>query len=184
VGKAGATIIGARPYLIAFNAYLNTTEVSIANKIAKAVRHSSGGYHFVKAMGLLVAGQAQVSMNLTDFTNTPIQRVLETVRSEAARYGALVTHTELVGLIPDQALVDAAQWYLQLDSSIPTRFWSTSWPRWTRGHRWAFWNAVASAEPAPGGGAVSARGGRAGCGAGGDGGASQRGQAQVCRGQR
>ncbi|MDY0020368.1 MAG: glutamate formimidoyltransferase [Anaerolineae bacterium] len=162
VGKAGATIIGARPYLIAFNAYLNTTDVSIANKIAKAVRHSGGGYHFVKAMGLLVAGQAQVSMNLTDFTNTPIQRVLETVRSEAARYGALVTHTELVGLIPDQALVDAAQWYLQLDLFDPDQILEHKLAALDEGAPLGFLEAVASAEPAPGGGAVSALAGALG----------------------
>ncbi|MFN2285149.1 MAG: glutamate formimidoyltransferase, partial [Anaerolineae bacterium] len=85
VGKAGATIIGARPFLVAFNAYLNTNNVSIARKIARGLRHSNGGYRYVKAMGLLVAGQAQVSMNLTDFTKTPIHRVVETIRSEAAR---------------------------------------------------------------------------------------------------
>jgi glutamate formiminotransferase/formiminotetrahydrofolate cyclodeaminase len=119
LGKAGATIIGARPFLIAFNVYLNTTNVEIAKAIAKAVRQSSGGLRFVKAMGVLVEGRAQVSMNLTDFRQTPIARVVELVRREAARYGACITHSELVGLTPQTALVDAAQWYLQLDDLKP-----------------------------------------------------------------
>jgi glutamate formiminotransferase/formiminotetrahydrofolate cyclodeaminase len=116
VGPAGAVIIGARAFLIAYNAYLNTADVAIAKKIAKAVRFSSGGLRFVKALGLLVDGQAQVSMNLTDFTQTPLARVVEFVRREAARHGAAITRTELVGLTPQAALVDAAQWYLQLDN--------------------------------------------------------------------
>jgi len=112
---AGATVIGARAPLIAFNIYLTTDDVSIAQKIARAVRNSSGGYHYVKALGLLVEGRAQVSMNLTNFRQTPIFRVMETVRSEAARYGVAVHHSELVGLIPQDALRDSAVWYLQLD---------------------------------------------------------------------
>ncbi len=116
VGPAGAVIIGARAFLVAYNVYLNTADVGVAEKIAKAVRHSSGGLRYVKAMGLKVEGQAQVSMNLTDFTQTPVARVVEFVRREAARYGAAVTRSELVGMIPQAALVDAAQWYLQLDN--------------------------------------------------------------------
>ncbi len=116
VGPAGATVIGARPFLIAYNIYLNSGDVEIARKIAKAVRHSSGGLRYVKALGLLVEGQAQVSMNLTDFTRTPVARVQEFVRREAARYGVSLTRSELVGMIPQAALVDAAQWYLGLDN--------------------------------------------------------------------
>lgn len=119
VGPAGATIIGARGFLVAFNAYLNTDNVEIAKKVAKALRHSSGGLRFVKAMGLLVEGRAQVSMNLTDFTGTPIHRAVEMIRSEAARYGCMIERTELVGMIPQQALLDAAQWYLQIDNFTP-----------------------------------------------------------------
>lgn len=119
VGPAGATVIGARQPLIAFNAYLSTDDVQIAQKIAKAVRHSSGGLHFVKALGLLVDGRAQVSMNLTNYHQTPIARVVEMVRREAARYNVGIHHTELVGLIPQEALVEAAQWYLQLDGFQP-----------------------------------------------------------------
>lgn len=115
VTPAGATVIGARAPLIAFNIYLTTDDVSIAQKIAKAVRHSSGGFRYVKALGLLVEGRAQVSMNLTDFRHTPVYRVMEAVRSEASRYGVAVHHSELVGLIPQDALRDSAAWYLQLD---------------------------------------------------------------------
>jgi len=114
VGTAGATAIGARPPLIAYNVYLNTDDVKPAKEIAKAIRHSSGGLRFVKAMGLLVEGQAQVSMNLTDFQRTPIHRVTELIRTEAGRFGLAITHSEVVGLLPAEALIDAARFYLQL----------------------------------------------------------------------
>lgn len=116
LGTAGATVIGARNPLIAFNTYLTTDEVDIARKIAKAIRHSSGGLRYVKALGLLVEGRAQVSMNLTNFKETPIARVVETIRREAERYGVGIHHSELIGLIPQEALVDAAVWYTQLDA--------------------------------------------------------------------
>jgi glutamate formiminotransferase len=119
VGKAGTIAIGARAPLIAYNVYLTTGDVEIAQKIARAVRHSSGGLRFVKAHGLLVGGKAQVSMNLTDFTKTPIYRVVEMIRREASRYGISVESSELVGMIPQQALVDAAAWYLQLGNFEP-----------------------------------------------------------------
>ena len=119
VGKAGAVVIGARFPLIAFNVYLNTTEVSVAQKIAKAIRHSSGGFHYLKSLGMLVDGQAQVTMNLTDYRHTPLGRVVETIRREAQHYGAEITHSELVGLIPQEALNDAAVWYLQLGNYKP-----------------------------------------------------------------
>jgi glutamate formiminotransferase len=114
LGTAGATAIGARPPLVAFNVYLNTADVAPAKAIAKAVRHSSGGLRFVKALGLIVDGQAQISMNLTDYRQTPIHRVAELIRAEAARLGLTVTGSEVVGLLPAQALFDAAQFYLQL----------------------------------------------------------------------
>jgi glutamate formiminotransferase/formiminotetrahydrofolate cyclodeaminase len=115
VGPAGATVIGARQPLIAYNVYLATDDIVIADKIAKTIRYSSGGLRYVKALGMLVEGRAQISINLTNFHKTPLALVVETIRREAARYGVLVHHTELVGLIPQQALVDAAVWYLQLD---------------------------------------------------------------------
>ena len=114
VGKAGATAIGARPPLIAYNVYLGTDDVEIAKAIARAVRHSSGGLRYVKALGLLVKGQAQVSMNLTDYRRTPVHRVMEMIRREAERYGVSVVESELIGLIPNEALVEVAEFYLQL----------------------------------------------------------------------
>lgn len=119
LGPAGATVIGAREFLIAFNIYLATSDIEIAKKIAKTIRYSSGGLRFVKALGLLVEGQAQVSMNLTNFRKTPLPLVVETVRREAKRYGVSISHTELVGLIPQDALIDTAVWYTQLDLFTP-----------------------------------------------------------------
>lgn len=115
LGAAGATVVGARNPLIAFNVYLTTDDVSIAKKIAKAIRHSSGGLRYVKGLGLLVDGRAQISMNLTNFHDTPIARAVEFIRREAERYGVGIHHSELVGLIPQDALTDAAVWYTQLD---------------------------------------------------------------------
>ena len=113
---AGATVVGARKFLIAYNVFLNTPDVEIAKKIAKAVRFSSGGLRFVKGAGFLVRGQAQVSMNLTDFEQTPIHRVFETVKREAARYGVTPVSSEIVGLIPKKALEDAAEWFLRVEN--------------------------------------------------------------------
>jgi len=114
----GAVVVGARMPLIAFNVNLNTDDVEVAKKIAKGIRHSTGGYRFVKAMGLIVdingRKVAQVSMNMTDFTKTPLFRVTETIRNEAARHGVSITGSEIVGLVPAQALIDSAEHYLQL----------------------------------------------------------------------
>src|ERR1700740_3271054 len=113
---AGATVVGARKFLIAYNVFLNTPDVEIAKKVAKAVRFSSGGMRFVKGAGFLVRGLAQVSMNLTDFEQTPIHRVFEMVKREAARYGVLPISSEIVGLIPKKALESAAEWFLQVEN--------------------------------------------------------------------
>src|SRR6202453_1216965 len=113
---AGATVVGARKALIAYNIFLNTPDVEIAKKIAKAVRFPSGGLRFVKGAGFLVRGMAQVSMNLTDFEQTPIHRVFEFVKREAARYGVAPVSSEIVGLIPKLALEHAAEWFLQVES--------------------------------------------------------------------
>ncbi|MGA2674234.1 MAG: glutamate formimidoyltransferase [Terracidiphilus sp.] len=113
---AGATVVGARKPLIAYNIFLNTAEVAIAKKIAKAVRFSSGGLRYVKGAGFLVRGMAQVSMNLTDFEQTPIHRVFEFVKREAARYGVVPVSSEIVGLIPKLALEQAAEWFLQVEN--------------------------------------------------------------------
>src|SRR5579864_6373602 len=111
---AGACVVGARKFLIAYNIFLSTPDVDIAKKVAKAVRFSTGGLRFVKAAGFLVRGQAQVSMNLTDFEQTPIHRVFEMVRSEAARYGLVPASCVIVVLMPKQALEQAAECFFQV----------------------------------------------------------------------
>lgn len=113
---AGAVVVGARKALIAYNVFLNTPDVEIAKKIAKAVRFSTGGLRFVKGAGFLVRGQAQVSMNLTDFEQTPIHRVFELVKRESERYGVVPVSSEIVGLIPKKALEAAAEWFLQVEN--------------------------------------------------------------------
>lgn len=113
---AGATVVGARKFLIAYNVFLNTSDVDIAKKIAKAVRFSNGGLRFVKGAGFPVRGLGQVSMNLTDFEQTPIHRVFEMVKREAARYGVMPVSSEIVGLIPKKALEQAAEWFLQVEN--------------------------------------------------------------------
>jgi glutamate formiminotransferase len=118
---AGATAIGARMPLIAYNINLRTDSLDVARKIAAAVRHSSGGLRYVKAMGvpLRERGLVQVSMNLTDHERTPIHRVFELVRREAARYGVAIAGSEIVGLIPSAALLGAAEYYLQIEGFGP-----------------------------------------------------------------
>jgi glutamate formiminotransferase len=120
--SAGATVVGARKFLIAYNINLNTADVEIAKRIAKAIRFSSGGFRYVKSMGVPLASRnlAQVSMNLTDFEQTPIHRVFEAVRAEAARYGASIVGSEIVGLIPKRALEMTAEWYLQVENFHPS----------------------------------------------------------------
>lgn len=114
---AGATVVGARMPLIAFNVNLGTANLDIAKKIAKAVRGSSGGLVGVKAIGVFLEekNQAQVSMNLVNFVETPIHRAFEMVKTEAERYGVPVVGSEIVGLVPQDALIAAAKWYLRLE---------------------------------------------------------------------
>lgn len=169
LGPAGATVIGARQPLIAFNVYLASDDQEIAKKIAKTVRFSGGGLRFVKGLGMLVDGRAQVSMNLTNYHSTPLAQVVELIRREAARYGTLIHHTELVGLIPEQALIDAAQWYMQLDQFEPEQILE-----WRLAHTQAelqaetgeadfrFLEGLAAGTPAPGGGSAAAYSGAAG----------------------
>jgi glutamate formiminotransferase len=116
--------------LIAYNVNLGTADVKVAKKVAKAVRHISGGYRFVKAMGFEIKerGITQVSMNLVNYKSSPIHRVQEAIRREAARYGVPVVGAEVVGLIPQEALVEVAKWYLQLedfsdDQVLENRIW-------------------------------------------------------------
>ena len=165
LGSAGATVIGARNPLIAFNVYLTTAEVEVAKKIAKAIRQSSGGIRYVKALGLLVEGHAQVSMNLTNFRESPIGRVVEMIRREAQRYGVAIHHSELVGLVPQQALLDAAVWYTQLDKFstqqiLETRLYESAGSDGAEaepsGDSPSFLDEVAAATAAPGGGSVAA----------------------------
>ncbi len=115
LGPAGATAVGARAPLIAYNIYLNTGDVAIAKQVARAIRFSNGGLRYCKALGLLVDGRAQVSINMTNFRSTPLHRVFELVRAEAARYGTVPAESEIVGLVPQDALLDAAEHYLRLN---------------------------------------------------------------------
>src|ERR1700758_5589800 len=162
---AGATVVGARKFLIAYNVFVNTADVAIAKKIAKAVRFSSGGMRFVKGAGFLVRGLAQVSMNHTDFEQTPIHRVFEFVRREAARYGVAPVSSEVVGLIPKKALEQAAEWFLQVenfDSSLilENRLAAVMSGKMAVGGLRAgvepFIEQLAAPTPTPGGGSASA----------------------------
>ncbi len=114
----GVTAIGARMPLVAFNINLSTDNLDIAKAIAKVMRHSNGGFRYVKAMGVMLEERhlAQVSMNLTDYTQSSIFRVFEAVKREAARYGVNVVGSELLGLAPMKALADCAEFYLQLEN--------------------------------------------------------------------
>ena len=120
---AGATVIGARKFLIAFNVNLNTTDVSIAKAIAKRVRASGGGFTAVKGIGLALEdkGLVQVSMNIVDYDKTAIYRVLEFIRMEAARWGVTINGTEVYGMIPAAALIQSAEYYLQIDDFDPSQ---------------------------------------------------------------
>ncbi|MGA7860236.1 MAG: glutamate formimidoyltransferase, partial [Thermoplasmata archaeon] len=172
--SAGAVAIGARPVLIAYNAYLTTTDVGVAKKVAHAVRARDGGLAEVKALGFEIKerNRAQVSMNLTDYRKTPVHRALEAVRREAARYGLGVEESEIVGLVPEDALLDAAEFYLQLnqfsrDQILERRL--PGGPAGLSGGRPAepprglqdltvqeFLGRVAARTPTPGGGSVAA----------------------------
>jgi glutamate formiminotransferase / formiminotetrahydrofolate cyclodeaminase len=162
---AGAIAVGARKFLIAYNVFLNTPDVGIAKHIAKAIRFSNGGLRFVKGAGFLVRGMAQVSMNLTDFEQTPIHRVFEMVRREAARYGVAPVSSEIVGLIPKKALEAAAEWFLQVenfDSSaiLENRLSAVMGGKAAVGKLRAgiepFVEQLAAPTPAPGGGSAAA----------------------------
>ncbi len=167
---AGVTVVGARKFLIAYNVNLNTSDVSIANKIAKAIRFSSGGLRYVKSMGVALKARnlAQVSINLTDFEQTPMHRVYEMVKREAARYGAMPVGSEIVGLIPKKAIEMAVDYFLQLENFSPSQVFENKLeaalsgaPLGTKEGKLAgvarpFLEAVASATATPGGGSVSA----------------------------
>jgi glutamate formiminotransferase/formiminotetrahydrofolate cyclodeaminase len=162
LGKPGAVAIGARAPLIAWNVYLDTEDVKVAKSIAKTVRTSSGGLPFVKGAGFLVDGKAQVSMNLTNFRKTPVAQAVEMIRTEAERYGAHISKSELIGLIPQEALEDAAAWYLQLADfdrkQVLERRMQAAAGQAAQLEN-SFVEAVASADPTPGGGSVAAHAG-------------------------
>ena len=169
---AGATVVGARKFLIAYNVNLNTADVGIANKIAKAIRFSSGGLRYVKSMGVELKARnlAQVSINLTDFEQTPMHRVYEMVKREAARYGAIPVGSEIVGLIPKKAIEMAADYFLQVEDFSPAQVFENRLqaaltgqsmdPAAKQGKLAAlaepFLEAVAAPTATPGGGSVSA----------------------------
>ncbi|MDE6880966.1 MAG: glutamate formimidoyltransferase, partial [Oscillospiraceae bacterium] len=115
---AGVVAVGARMPLIAYNINLSTSDLSIASAIAKVIRRSSGGLDCVKALGVMLEDRniAQVSINMTDFNRTPLYRVVELVKAEARRWGVTVVGTEVVGLTPMDALIDAAEYYLQIEN--------------------------------------------------------------------
>ena len=115
---AGIVAVGARFPLVAYNINLSTSDVEIANKIAKTIRESSGGMKYIKSIGVMLEERnvAQVSINMTNYTKTPIYRVFETVRFEAARYGVSIIGSELIGIVPMDALVGAAEYYLKLEN--------------------------------------------------------------------
>ena len=168
---AGVTVVGARKFLIAYNVNLNTSDIGIANKIAKAIRFSSGGLRYVKSMGVELKARnlAQVSINLTDFEQTPMHRVYEMVKREAARYGAIPVGSEIVGLVPKKAIEMAADFFLQLENFSPSQVFEnkleaalTGAPVDTsQGGKFGslarpFLDAVAAPSATPGGGSVSA----------------------------
>jgi len=167
MGPAGATVIGARQPLIAYNIFLNTDDVSIAQKIARRTRHSNGGFRFVKGIGLLVDGLAQVSMNLTDYRRSPIAQVTEFVRREAQRYGVGIHHTEIIGLIPMRAMVNAGKWYMQMDGLqdeqiLENQVFGSQSGESAGENIYGFLDEVAAGTPAPGGGSSAAYAGALG----------------------
>src|SRR6266852_2906187 len=167
---AGVTVVGARKFLIAYNVNLNTSDISIANKIAKAIRFSSGGLRHVKSMGVELKARhlAQVSINLTDFEQTPMHRVYAMVKREAERYGVMPVGSEIVGLVPKKAIEMAADYFLQLEDFSPAQVFENKLEAALRGAplestdgkltRLArpFLDAVAEPTATPGGGSVSA----------------------------
>jgi glutamate formiminotransferase / formiminotetrahydrofolate cyclodeaminase len=159
---AGATVIGARPFLVAYNVYLGGAEnLAVAKEVAKAVRESSGGLPAVKALGLEVDGQAQVSMNLVDTERTPLALAYDTVAAEALARGVTPTHSELVGLVPEKVLVDTAVHHVRLEGFTPAMVLERQVRALGAEPTLAgFVAAVAGSDPVPGGGSVSALAGQ------------------------
>ncbi len=158
----GAIAIGARPFLVAYNIYLGpATNLPIAKNIAKAVRGSSGGFRYVKGLGLEVDGQAQVSMNLVDTEKTPLHNAFDFVKMKAEAEGASVTWSEIVGLVPERVLFDAAVSHLQLRQFTPKQVLERQVREVASGGESVsgFLASVASSNPVPGGGSVAAHAG-------------------------
>lgn len=162
--KAGATAIGVRFPLVAFNVYLGTNKKAVADNIANAIKSLRGGYRYVKALGFSIKerDQVQISMNLVNYTKTPIFRVFETIKSEAARYGVNVTSSEIVGLVPNDAMIDVSDFYLRLENFskeqiLEEKLKEAGGTAGAGGE--SFYDEVASSSPAPGGGSVAASAG-------------------------
>src|SRR5882762_5919726 len=166
----GVTVVGARKFLVAYNVNLNTSDIGIANKIARAIRFSNGGFRYVKSMGVELKARnlAQVSINLTDYEQTPMHRVYAAVKREAERYGVMPVGSEIVGLVPKKAIEMAADYFLQLENFSPSQVFENKLadalsgaPLEAKDGKLAnlarpFLDAVAEATPTPGGGSVSA----------------------------
>lgn len=162
---AGATAIGARPFLVAYNVYLGpASNLDVAKAVAKAVRGSSGGLRYVKGLGLEVDGQAQVSMNLVDTEKTPLYRAFDMVKMEAEAHGVSPTWSEIVGLVPERALFETAARHLQLRDFTPDMVLENRVRRAVQGGESlsGFISSVASPSPTPGGGSVAAHAGALG----------------------
>ena len=166
---AGATVVGARKFLIAYNVNLNTADLDIAKRIGKNIRFSNGGLRYVKAMGVDLQARhlAQVSINLTDFEQTPVHRVFEMVKREAERYGVSIVGSEIVGLIPKRAIELTTDFYLQLENFSPAQVFENKLeaslggaaldgPGKLAALAQPFLDAVAAPTAAPGGGSVAA----------------------------
>jgi glutamate formiminotransferase/formiminotetrahydrofolate cyclodeaminase len=157
---AGATVVGARKFLIAYNVNLGTPDVSIAKRIARTIRFSNGGFRFVKSMGVMLGSRnlAQVSINLTDFEQTPMHLVFETVRREAERYGVPVVGSEIVGLIPKKSIELSAEYFLRFENFRPELVLENrvAEAMATRGGLSEFLDALAGPTATPGGGSASA----------------------------
>ena len=171
---AGVTVVGARKFLVAYNVNLNTPDIAIANKIARAIRFSNGGLRYVKSMGVELKARnlAQVSINLTDYEQTPMHRVYEMVKREAERYGAAPVGSEIVGLVPKKAMEMAADYFLQLENFSPAQVFENKLAAALSGASLhdrdekkdgklaamarPFLEAVAEPSATPGGGSVSA----------------------------
>ncbi len=159
---AGATVVGVRAPLIAYNVNLATTDLKVAERVAKAIRFRDGGFRFAKALGFEVKekGCVQVSINMTDYTKTPLYRVFETVRREAARWGVNVIESEIVGLVPQSALNACARYFLQLNSFKKNQILENRLVP-AKGLP-DFLNDLASSAPTPGGGSAAALNGAIG----------------------